>query len=97
MSAIVRRRDHSRRRRIITSSDRLDPLGLKALDETYAAPSRAEVVRSRLDLPADVLVDRLRDRLHIEGAAESLRILAGLSRPELDLLVALEREDLDRP
>lgn len=85
-----------RRRRIITSSDRIDPLGLKALDETYAAPSRAEVVRSRLDLPADVIVDRLRDRLHFEGAAESLRILAGLSRPELDVLVRLEREDLAR-
>jgi hypothetical protein len=86
----------ARRRRIITSSDRLDPLGLKALDETYAAPSRAEVVRSRLGLPADVIVDRLRDRLHFEGAAESLRILDGLSRPELDVLVRLEREDLAR-
>jgi hypothetical protein len=97
VSAIVRGRDRSRRRRIITSSDRLDPLGLKALAETYAAPSRSDVVRSRRDLPADVIVDRLRDRLRVEGAAESLRILAGLSRPELDLLVALEREDLARP
>lgn len=91
VAAAPRRR---RRRRFVAGSARDDELGLLALDDTYAAPTRAEVLRLRSDLPDDVLIGRLRDRLLLEGAAESLRVLAGMSRPELALLAELERKDL---
>lgn len=78
----------------MTLTDRVDPLGLRALSDVYAAPTAAELHRSRLDLPDDVLVSRCATRLHAAGHPRHAATVARLTGHERAVLVALERRDL---
>lgn len=76
-------------RRPFTSMDRFDSLGLRALSDEYAAPTREQILSKRAT-DAD-LVDQVRERLQASGDSS---IVDRFSPAEQQILADLERRAL---